>query len=234
MKHEKPRVAFGTVTRDHCGLQRVQSVVDRWDLDAPLLSEVGHSCVATARCSLGAEMATSCPSDVECIVLVDDDVSPSLIALKSAIVSAVSSARSGHPTAYFVSYPIRLPEPDGQESVGEDKRLAHLLDFDDDVWGGLGCVAIPVATFRWLHLGDWTERYQVSRGGPFSTCPYRVGPHDGQWKTEDVYFCSMLKQNGVRSRLVPYVARHGTISADESYRQLNGAPMKCSPSLTFE
>jgi hypothetical protein len=235
MKHEKPKVAFGTVTRDHCGLQRVQAIVDRWDLDAPLMSMVGHSCVATARCSLGAEMANSCPSDVECVVLLDDDVCPSLVALKSAIVSAVSSARSGHPTVYVVSYPIRLPEPTIDDPLpGDDKRLAHLIDLDDDIWGGLGCVAIPIATFRWLHLGDWTQQYQVVRGGTLSTCPYRVGPHDGQWMTEDVYFFAMLKKNGIRSRMVPYVARHGTQSADASYSQLNGMSLKCSPSLSFE
>lgn len=231
--NKKLSVAFGVVTRDDCGRERAQTVIDRWDVDAPVLVQKGVSCVATARCLLGAEMATNLPSDVECVVLLDDDVSPSSAALLSIISSTVFSARAGHPTIFAASYPLRLPVPDQGDIPRSDNRIAH------DIWkhgvsisGGLGCVAIPSALFRWIHLGDWTTHYSIMGGGVPSTCPYRVGPRHGIWMTEDVYFWSVLRELSIPSKLIPVVVKHGTLSGAPGWTQLNGMPL--SAGVLFE
>lgn len=229
---QKPIVAFGVVTRDSVGAARAQRVVDRWSADAPVLTQKGVSCVATARCMLGAAMATTMPSNVECVVLLDDDVTPSANALTTLIVSAISSARTGHPTVYAASYPLRLPKPEPGERVLDDRRLAHDLSKDNNVSGGLGCVAIPSALFRWLHLGDWTRHYQIMTAGPPSTCPYRVGPRNGIWMTEDLYFCSVLRELTIPSRLIPVVVQHRGKSAGPGWSWLDGRPLHVN--LSFE
>lgn len=232
MLNEKMSVAFGVVTRDDCGAARAQSVVDAWDVDAPVLVQKGVSCVATARCILGSTMAETMPSDIECVVLLDDDVSPSPLALTTLVTSAVSSAKVGRPTVYVASYPLRLPPAEPGEQPGVDRRIAHDVWKDGNVSGGLGCVAIPSALFRYLHLGDWTRHYPVSPGRIPSTCPYRVGPRHGIWMTEDLYFFSILRELTIPSRLIPRVVKHARLSAAEGFTQLNGSPLSCG--LVFE
>jgi len=233
MTNEKPSVAFGVVTRDDCGRERAQTVIDRWSVDAPVLVQKGVSCVATARCLLGAEMSASMPSDVECVFLLDDDVSPSATALFSLVTSAVSSARSGHPTVYVASYPLRTPTPELGEPIKEDRRIAHDIWQDGNVSGGLGCVAIPSALFRWLHLGDWTKHYPIMVGQTPSTCPYRVGPRNGIWMTEDLYFFSFLRELTVPSRMIPFIVQHGHKSAGPGWSWLDDRPISL-PGLVFE
>lgn len=230
---QKPHVAFGVVTRDAAGESRAQAIVDRYDPFAPVLTQKGVSCVATARCLLGATMAEYMPSETECVVFLDDDVEPSPTALTSLITSTISSARTGHPTVYVASYPLRLPEslPGAPEQV--DNRIAHRVSaVNGNVSGGLGCVAIPAALFRWLHLGDWTPLYAILPSAPLSTCPYRVGPYEGIWTTEDLYFFAMLRLNSIPSRLLPTVVRHGGRSAASGWSDLNGRPLPSC--LTFE
>jgi hypothetical protein len=224
--------AFGVVTRDDAGESRAQSVVDRYDPLAPVLTQKGVSCVATARCLLGATMAECMPPQTECVVLLDDDVEPSPGALNMLITSAISSARTGHPTVYVASYPLRLPTqlPDQPKQV--DNRIAHRIAVDGNVSGGLGCIAIPAALFRWLHLGDWSPLYSVMDSAPPSTCPYRVGPLHGTWTTEDLYFFSVLRELTIPSRLLPTVVRHGGRSAAADWKDLNGRPLPSC--LTFE
>lgn len=226
MTKEKPRVAFGIVTRDDCGRQRAQEVVDLWDLDAPVLTMKGISCVATARCLLGVDMANTMLPSTDCVVLLDDDVRPSEFSLNLLITSCHGAAKAGHPTVYAATYPLRIPPPEAGELPRTDNRVAH------DVWkdgvtisGGLGCVAIPAALFRWIHLGDWGHHYSIVPGQAASTCPYRVGPRNGIWMTEDLWFFSVLRELSIPSRLIPRVVKHGDRSAAPGFRQLNDSPI---------
>lgn len=231
--NEKPHVTFGLVTRDNAGEARAGDIIEAYDRDALVLTQKGVSCVATARCMLGATMAEYMPPDTECVVLLDDDVEPSPVALRSLITSTISSARTGHPTVYVASYPLRLPLPLPGEPEQPDNRIAHrIAAVGGNVSGGLGCVAIPAAMFRWLHLGDWAPHYQVMRKAPLSTCPYRVGPLHGTWTTEDLYFFSVLRELTIPSRLLPTVVRHDGRSAAADWKDLSGRPLPSC--LSFE
>lgn len=231
--NQKSNVAFGVVTRDDAGESRAGDIIDAYDREALVLTQKGVSCVATARCMLGATMAECMPPNTECVVLLDDDVEPSPGALTSLITSAISSARTGHPTVYVASYPLRLPRPRPGEPEQLDNRIAHgIAAIGGTVSGGLGCVAIPAAMFRWIHLGDWAPHHQVSKRSPMSTCPYRVGPLGGTWTTEDLYFFSVLQELTIPSRLLPTVVRHGGRSAAADWYDLNGRRLPSS--LSFE
>lgn len=215
------RVAFVAPCRNGEEESKVYAFAHQWAPEPPICTVVGMSCVATARCEVGAVVSATMPADLDVVVMVDADVwvGPSVLAglIARTLIDPLRPA-------VFATYALRTPP--GKEN--EDKRTAHYLDEDGDVFGGLGMVAMHASTFRLLHQKhpaylQGAELYSPKPDTiPLSTCPYRVGPFAGRWTTEDLYFCHWLKMHEVPSVLFPVPARHNGQRVFGDFKMLNG------------
>lgn len=234
-------VVVGLVSRSDLAVKRQLQVVEStWPGDGVAICVmVGMSCIATARCALGAAIASDPPASGDVVVLLDDDVLVSSVDLLAIVGQCRQSGE-----IVVGTYPIR-DSCEGAERLSPDLRLAHrvnrLPDGDVQIHGGLGCVAFPMPVFRELHgygeivssdgvrVGNlvcpWSEMSVVVPGGNVSTCPYRACVQEGQWFTEDLFFFRLVERAGFPTQFYPLVLRHAGQVADSRYRMLDGTPI---------
>lgn len=216
------QVVFGIVSRNDLACQVAFNRVLRFAKNPEVCQMVGVSCIATARAMLASAIVqrieawgTECDG---CVVLLDDDVEVTPIDL---IAITRTCMQSGH--VIVGTYPIR----DADGAVSPDRRLAHRVGTDGAVYGGLGCIAIPIAVFLQVHKGEMPTRYLVSvhPSLPEVAPVYQATVLDGEWWTEDLFFFRVLRDGGAMTKLYPIVLRHAGRVADRSYRMLDGAPL---------
>lgn len=214
-------VVFVGPCRDREAEKRAEATARQWSPEPVTCWYTGSSEIASARCCLGASVASHMPPNTDVVVMLDDDVRPSPVDLMGIIGRAAFDPTS---PVVFSSYALRTPP--GLE--GNDDRIAHYLLGDSQVWGGLGCVAMTADRFRFVHLGGAQPLVRVHPRLPHSAAPYRVGVYDDQWLSEDLYFCRVLHQLRVPTVLYPRCSAHGAVKVTSRFKMLDGAPLVSS------
>lgn len=214
-------VIFIGPCRDAKAEERSEATARQWGSNPVTCWNTGSSEIATARCSLGAIVATGMPPDTDVVVMLDDDVRPTPVDLIGIIGRAACD-----PTQPLVvcSYAIRLPP--GKD--GQDERIAHYVDPVGRVYGGLGCVAMTASRFRFIHLEGAQPLVRVHQHAPLSSAPYRVGLFDGVWLSEDLYFFRTVHMLRIPTVLYPTCAVHGNTRVSRRFKMLDGAPLLSS------
>lgn len=225
MTSQKPlrslNVIFVGPCRDKAGEERSTATARQWCPDPVTCWNTGGSEIASSRCALGAIVATGMPAETDIVVMLDDDVRPTPVDLIGIIGRAACDPIS---PVVVCSYALRLPP--GKE--GQDERIAHYVK-DRFIFGGLGCVAMTAARFRFIHLGDGTQQLvKVHPNVPPSTAPYRVGVYADVWLSEDLYFFRNLHLLGIPAVLYPTCAVHGHTRVSRRFKMLDGAPLLSS------